>query len=554
MENHYKDGTWQYPEFAQPEDIFLEIIERIDSPDFGVQYDPSNAIVGGFDPVAFLDKVKHRVVSMHASDRYLAPGATLDDLKTRRRRRRLLGQADARRDRQGAERLRRHLPHPRRRRLQRLDLDRGRHERPRRDGPLGRLPARRSAPYTTASDRRGDRARCPRRADVPLFPESSMAIAAYAALALLFAAIAGSKLASQRWAHPLPSLDALPPDAAAAEARVSVIVPARDEADTIETSVRRLLAQRGAAIEVIVVSDRSVDATPAIVARLAGEDPRVRLVEVSTLPERWLGKTHALHLGSQAATGDWLLFTDADCLLRPDVIARALRVAARDGVEHVALTPAPITATVGGYAWHYVFLAGLADWFARANRDLPGGYVGFGAFNMVRASTHRAFGGHEPLRLTILDDVRLGLLVRRAGGRCRAFLGGEDVRCHWGTTLGQGIRLTEKNYFAAAHYRGGVVGFLVVVIVLLWVGVWPRWPRARCSGWWPAAPAGCSPCPPSSSRGGCTGRSPAHSWRRSSTLAAYAIVRSAVLTLRRGGVRWRDTFYPLAELRAGDLK
>jgi sugar phosphate isomerase/epimerase len=81
MENHYKDGTWQYPEFAQPEDIFLEIIDRIDAPHFGVQYDPSNATVGGYDPVAFLDKVKHRVVSMHASDRYLAPGATLDDLR-----------------------------------------------------------------------------------------------------------------------------------------------------------------------------------------------------------------------------------------------------------------------------------------------------------------------------------------------------------------------------------------------------------------------------------------------------------------------------------------
>ena len=81
MENHYKDGNWQYPEFAQPEDIFLEIVGRIDSPHFGVQYDPSNATVGGFDPVAFLEKVKRRVVSMHASDRYLARGATLDELR-----------------------------------------------------------------------------------------------------------------------------------------------------------------------------------------------------------------------------------------------------------------------------------------------------------------------------------------------------------------------------------------------------------------------------------------------------------------------------------------
>ncbi len=81
MENHYKDGTWRYPEFAQPEDIYLEIIGQIDSPNFGVQYDPSNAFVGGFDPVRFLEKVRHRVVTMHASDRYLAPGATLEDLK-----------------------------------------------------------------------------------------------------------------------------------------------------------------------------------------------------------------------------------------------------------------------------------------------------------------------------------------------------------------------------------------------------------------------------------------------------------------------------------------
>ena len=81
MENHYKDGNWQYPEFAQPEDIFLEIVGRIESPFFGVQYDPSNAVVGGFEPVGFLAKIKTRVVTMHASDRYVVAGATLDELR-----------------------------------------------------------------------------------------------------------------------------------------------------------------------------------------------------------------------------------------------------------------------------------------------------------------------------------------------------------------------------------------------------------------------------------------------------------------------------------------
>jgi sugar phosphate isomerase/epimerase len=80
MENHYKDGYWRHPEFAQSLDVFLEIIGRIDSPWFGVNYDPSNAIVAGEDPLVVLAAVKERVVTMHASDRYLTSG-TIADLK-----------------------------------------------------------------------------------------------------------------------------------------------------------------------------------------------------------------------------------------------------------------------------------------------------------------------------------------------------------------------------------------------------------------------------------------------------------------------------------------
>jgi sugar phosphate isomerase/epimerase len=82
LENHYKDGFWKYPEFAQKKDVFLELLNAIpDRKHFGVQYDPSNAVVAGDDPVELLRAVADRVVSMHASDRYLAEGATLDDLK-----------------------------------------------------------------------------------------------------------------------------------------------------------------------------------------------------------------------------------------------------------------------------------------------------------------------------------------------------------------------------------------------------------------------------------------------------------------------------------------
>ena len=82
LENHYKDGFWAYPEFAQRRDVFLDLVAAIpDRAHFGVQYDPSNALLAGDDPVELLRAVADRVVSMHASDRYLAPGASLDDLR-----------------------------------------------------------------------------------------------------------------------------------------------------------------------------------------------------------------------------------------------------------------------------------------------------------------------------------------------------------------------------------------------------------------------------------------------------------------------------------------
>jgi sugar phosphate isomerase/epimerase len=80
MENHYKDNYWTYPEFAQKADVFVEIVNQIDSPWFGVNYDPSNTILAGEDPLELLERVKHRVVSMHASDRYLKSG-TIEDLR-----------------------------------------------------------------------------------------------------------------------------------------------------------------------------------------------------------------------------------------------------------------------------------------------------------------------------------------------------------------------------------------------------------------------------------------------------------------------------------------
>jgi cellulose synthase/poly-beta-1,6-N-acetylglucosamine synthase-like glycosyltransferase len=248
-------------------------------------------------------------------------------------------------------------------------------------------------------------------------PASWVWTAAFVATVLIFTAMAASTLWHQRWVRRLPALDTPPDPAWATPVHVSVVIAARDEAATITDTVRALLAQRGVALEVIVVSDRSTDGTVDAVRRLGAEDARARIVEVTALPERWLGKCHACHVGAATAAGTWILFTDADCRLTPDVLARALAAAAREQADHVALTPGPVNPTLGAKAWYLVFGASVANWISAANRDLKDGHFGIGAFNLVRAATYRASGGYEALRLTIVDDVRLSLLVRRAGGR-----------------------------------------------------------------------------------------------------------------------------------------
>jgi hypothetical protein len=303
------------------------------------------------------------------------------------------------------------------------------------------------------------------------------------------------------------------------------------------------------------VDDRSTDRTADILRRLESEDARVKVTPVGSLPEGWLGKSHACHLGASAATGDWILFTDADCWLKPDVIARALHVAAVEAADHITLTPGVAPETISARAWHLALLSRLAIRMSAVNRDRPGAHLGLGAFNLVRTSAYRACGGYEALRLTIVDDVKLGLLLQRAGKRTRAFIGGDDAECHWGTTVPGMIQIMEKNYFAAADFRlapvlaGALISALLFTAALIgpWtgtaagiaagLGLWslglPAAVIARRLGWSSGAAALAPLLFP---------------------VLFYAVVNSTWVTLHQGGVRWRDTFYPLDTLREWNVR
>ena len=378
--------------------------------------------------------------------------------------------------------------------------------------------------------------------------------------AALFLTMTIAALVHQQWMRRLPALAALPTSGSVehshtVQVRCSAVVAARDEGARLEGTVRRLLAQHGVLIEVIVVDDRSTDRTREILQRLASSDARVRTVYVDSLPDGWLGKCHACHVGASTATGEWILFTDADCWLKPDVIARALRVADREAVDHITLTPGVVPQTRGAGAWHLALLTRLASWVAGVNRDRAGAYVGLGAFNLVRATAYRDCGGYEALRLTILDDLRLGLLLHRAGKRTRAFIGGDDAECHWGTTVRGMIKIMEKNYFAAADFRVVPVAAMGLVGPVLFgaaiVGPFSGTAAGLAAGlapWSLAVPAAIF------------ARRLGWSFDRAAMtpllypVLMYAVINSTVVTLRQGGVRWRDTFYPLDLLRKGRVR
>jgi len=335
--------------------------------------------------------------------------------------------------------------------------------------------------------------------------------------------------------------------------RLAVIFAARNEGEMVERATRSMLAQDYPGLELIAVDDRSTDATGAILDAIAAGDPRLRVVHVRELPPGWLGKNHALHAAAEATDADWLLFTDADVVYEPLALRRALAYAVAQHIDHLVVAPQTLTESES----ERIFLAMFCMLFAVRTPPWKVGdpksktALGVGAFNLVRAEAFRAIGGLRRLSLSVDDDLKLGTALKFAGYRPALVLGQGAVSVRWQVGVGGMIRGLEKNFFAVCDFRlSQVLAVLVVVVslgilpyVALFVG--PLWSRglalftvavlvvclARTRGqngiaWYHAfvLPLGAV---------GCT----------------VALLRSVWLTQNRGGVRWRDHFYPLEELR-----
>lgn len=352
---------------------------------------------------------------------------------------------------------------------------------------------------------------------------------------------------------------ALPPLPENGAPHVSVIVPARDEMDTIEATLRSLLAQTGIQLQIVAVDDRSTDGTGEkmdALAREAGPGPhQTDVVHIRELPSGWLGKPHALAQGVGRATASWLLFTDGDVLFAPDALHLALRTAIREKTDHFVLAPTLIAGSLGEKAVQATIQV-LGHFLARMWKigdPKAKDAFGVGGFGLIRREALAAVGGMERLRMEVVEDVGLGWLIKREARRHSLMvLGPGLVRLRWIRGFFGIAGLLEKNAFAGMRFSvpltvlgciallvdallplvalaAGPWGISAAVTIYIAIGMGMRANR-KLNGLSLVLALAFAPCV---------------------LVVTWAFLRSMALTLARRGVIWRGTLYPLADLKRG---
>jgi glycosyltransferase involved in cell wall biosynthesis len=346
---------------------------------------------------------------------------------------------------------------------------------------------------------------------------------------------------------------------------VSIIVPARNEESAIGEALGRLLALDYSNYEVIAVDDRSTDRTGQIMDELAtnaekgGEGRphpstgKVKIIHIRELPACWMGKTHAMWTAAKQSTSDWLLFTDADVMFRPDCLRRAIAYAEAERADHLVLFPRTLMKHPGEKMmlafFQLMFVFGHRPWKVANPKSKD--HIGVGAFNLVRRSVYQAIGSYEALRFEVVDDMKLGKLIKNAGFRQRNVLGGDLLEIHWAQGALGVVRNLTKNFYAVLSFQWWrAIGFCILAAFFnlmpfagtFWAHGWPRLLYAVALGCILFLYAGMS------------FYSDVRPWYfflhpLATVLFIYTVLRSMLSAVWHGSVEWRGTRYALEELK-----
>jgi glycosyltransferase involved in cell wall biosynthesis len=259
---------------------------------------------------------------------------------------------------------------------------------------------------------------------------------------------------------------------------VCVVIPARNEGAILAECLDRVLAQDYPALSVLVADDRSEDDTAAIAGRYAAQDARVRVLPITEMPSGWLGKTNALYQAARHVAADWILFTDADCVLDPWAVRTAVAEARRRGVAFLSVWPRQVP---GGF-WERLLIplcaGALAMWFGSTQVNSPRSRMAFanGQFILVRRDAYERFGGHKPVANCLIEDIPLAEHAKRSGVCCWAGSGRDIVAVRMYTSY-KGIRDGWARIYVGA-YRSGVK----LALCIAWLVLGSLWPYVTLAG------------------------------------------------------------------------
>ena len=342
------------------------------------------------------------------------------------------------------------------------------------------------------------------------------------------------------------------------EPGVSIIVPARNEEESIRETLLQLLALDYSNYEIIAVNDRSTDNTGPIMDEVAARSRArglLKVIHIPELPPGWLGKTHAMWTAGKQANGDWLLFTDADVLFKPDSVRRAVSYAEAERADHVVLFPRMIMKRPSEKMmiafFQALFVFGHRPWKVADPKARD--HMGVGAFNMVRRSVYDAVGTYSALRMEVLDDMKLGKVIKNAGFAQRNVFGEDLISLHWAKGAFGIVNNLTKNFFAVLSFQWPRTVASIIGLGFLNLGPFLG---VLLSHGWARVPYAIALVSLFLIYYGMSARSavPAYYFFLhpvSTSLFMYTLMRSMFHTLKNDGIVWRGTKYPLEELRKG---
>lgn len=338
-----------------------------------------------------------------------------------------------------------------------------------------------------------------------------------------------------------------------ADPAVAIIIAVRNEEEDLEKALISVCSLNYTNFRLVLVNDRSTDHSKEILEDFAQRFSNITVIHINELPDGWLGKSHALYRGYQHSTEEWLLFTDADVVFKPDTLAKAINFSIISKIDHLVLLP-HIHSRSGVFnsvlaTFKIMFDLQYRPW--AVNNPESAASIGMGAFNLVKRTAYEKAGTHVRFSLHPNDDLRLGECIKSSGGKQDVLYGDEQIKYEWYSSLSAFVNGLMKNAFSSVNYSfskavvnsiAALLFFTLPVPVLLLSGV----PQQQCMAalilisqlalymlkpamhakWWyifiiPLAAA----------------------------VISYTMLKSAILTLLQGGIYWRESFYPLSELK-----